>query len=263
MNTIVIDADKCLQDGICVQACPFGVFTQTEDGTATVVQGAEAACINCGHCIALCPGAAITVNGMGSEDCEPVRKELQVSREQAVQLFRSRRSIRAYKDKSVDKGILEELLDMSRWAPTAKNVQPVHWIVLRQARDIADLSQMVIDWMRMKNIQPNVVKVFDQGKDIIHRKAPCLLVAHASSSGIKPVADCAIAAATVEAAAPAFGLGACWAGFFMSAANEHQPIINQLGLPQGHEAYAALMLGYPKFTYRRIPPREKLKVEWR
>jgi nitroreductase/NAD-dependent dihydropyrimidine dehydrogenase PreA subunit len=263
MNTITIDADKCLQDGICVQACPFGVFTQTEDGTAAVVQGAEAGCINCGHCIALCPGAAITVNGTGSEDCQPVRKELQVSKEQAVQFFRTRRSIRAYKDTPVDRSILEKLLDMSRWAPTAKNAQPVHWIVFQESGDITYLSRMVINWMRMKDIQPNVVQAFDQGIDIIHRNAPCLLVAHASSSGIKPVEDCTIAAATVEAAAPAFGLGACWAGFFMSAAGDSAPIRDFLQLPEGHGVFSALMLGYPKFTYRRIPPRDKLKVEWR
>jgi nitroreductase len=180
-----------------------------------------------------------------------------------VQLFRSRRSIRSYKREPVPGATLEELLNISRWAPTAKNVQPVHWIVLQKAEDVAGLSAMVIDWMRARQIQPHIVQAFDQGWDIIHRGAPCLLVAHASSSGIKPVEDCCIAMATVEAAAPAFGLGACWAGFFMSAAKEHQPIHDFLRLPEGHGVFAALMLGYPRVSYYRIPPRQELKVQWR
>ncbi|MDZ7760585.1 MAG: nitroreductase family protein [Desulfovermiculus sp.] len=263
MNKIIIDSEKCLQDGLCIQECPFGIFAPSENGVPTVAAGAEAGCINCGHCIALCPGAAITVNGLGPEDCDPVHRDLAVSREQVVQFFRSRRSIRSYKNEAVEPSTLEELLNISRWAPTAKNVQPVNWIVLQNANDVAELSAMVIDWMRTKQIQPDIVQAYEQGWDIIHRGAPCLLVAHAPNTGIKPVEDCCIAAATVEAAAPAFGLGACWAGFFMSATMEHQPINDFLQLPEGHRVYAALMLGYPQYTYRRIPPRKELQVEWR
>ncbi|MFW6142852.1 MAG: nitroreductase family protein [Desulfovermiculus sp.] len=261
MNRIEIDRQKCLQDGLCVAECPFGIFAPGEDGVPTVVPGAEAGCITCGHCI--CPGAAITVNGMGAEDCEKVDSELTVSRQQAVQFLKSRRSIRSYQAKPVDRATLEDLLDISRWAPTAKNEQNVHWIILQDAQDVAALAAMVVDWMRTRQIQPDIVQAFDQGRDIIHRGAPCLLVAHAPSTAIKPVEDCTIAIATIEAAAPTFGLGACWAGFFMSAAREHQPINDFLILPAGHHVYEALMLGYPKVKYHRIPPRDALKLKWR
>lgn len=263
MNTIHIDADKCKQDDICVQACPFGIFASTQEGVPAVIQGAGDYCINCGHCVALCPGEAITVNGYGAKDCDPVNRELTASREQVMQLFRSRRSIRCYKDKAVERKTLAALLDMTRWAPTAKNVQPVHWMVFEKAQDVRRLSGMVIDWMRENKMFPELVQAFDQGRDMINREAPCLLVTHAPKDGIKPVEDCCIAMTTVEAAAPAFGLGACWAGFFMAAAKNHAPLGHFLDLPQGHEPYAALMLGYPQFTYRRIPPRNELKVQWR
>ena len=263
MTTIVVDPDKCKRDGICVAACPFGIFAETPDGVPEVVDRAGELCINCGHCVAICPGEAISVNDLGAEDCDPVDQELAVSREQVVQLFRSRRSIRSYKDEPVDRQALERLLDMARWAPTAKNLQPVHWIVLQDRKDVAQLAGMVIDWMRDKGIQQDVVRAYDKGREIIHRGAPCLLVAHASSKGVKPVEDCSIALTTIEAAAPAFGLGACWAGFFMTAAKDHQPILDFLDLPRDHQVFGALMLGYPRFTYRRIPPRDKPKVEWR
>lgn len=263
MATIVIDPEKCKQDGICIAACPFGIFVQTSDGVPAVVDRAGELCISCGHCMAICPGEAITLNGVGPEDCDPVDKDLAVTRDQVVQLFRSRRSIRSYKDEPVDRGILKALLDVARWAPTAKNLQPVNWIVLQNRAEISQLAGMVVDWMRDKGIQPDVVKAYDKGWDIIHRNAPCLLIAHASRQGVKPVEDCTIALTTIEAAAPAFGLGACWAGFFMTAAREHRPILDFLDLPRNHQVYGALMFGYPKYRYRRIPPREKPKVEWR
>ena len=67
---------------------------------------------------------------------------------------------------------------------------------------------------------------------------------------------------TLELAASATGIGGCWAGFFMRAANFHAPLQQFLDLPEKHRVYGALMLGYPRFSYKRIPVREEAKVRW-
>jgi nitroreductase len=74
--------------------------------------------------------------------------------------------------------------------------------------------------------------------------------------------DCAIAVATVEIAAHAVGVGACWAGFFMLAARADAPFLDSLDLPDGHEVFAALMLGLPRYHHRLIPPRRESRVTW-
>jgi nitroreductase len=67
---------------------------------------------------------------------------------------------------------------------------------------------------------------------------------------------------TLELLAASMGLGSCWAGFLMRAANGHKPLRRYLNLPDDHVVCAALMLGYPKFTYHRIPLRRAAKVRW-
>jgi len=36
-----------------------------------------------------------------------------------------------------------------------------------------------------------------------------------------------------------------------------------LGIPEGNAAFGAMMLGYPKFAYRRIPLRADAKIVWK
>ncbi|MFC1900137.1 nitroreductase [Chloroflexota bacterium] len=47
-----------------------------------------------------------------------------------IEAIQTRRSIRAYKPDPIPKKVLEELLDISRWAPSGGNTQPWHCAVL-------------------------------------------------------------------------------------------------------------------------------------
>lgn len=53
----IIDKKKCNDCGLCVQACPVGVFTKK---SATEVAN-PSECIGCRACEAQCPKAAIKV----------------------------------------------------------------------------------------------------------------------------------------------------------------------------------------------------------
>lgn len=263
MNTIIIDSDKCKKDGLCIEECPFNFFTATESGIPTPANGYENDCMNCGHCIAICPGDAITLNGHTSADCDKIGKDTPVSRKQIEQLLQTRRSIRNFKDIPVEKKTIEDLINLSRWAPTAKNRQPVNWLAVRDRETIHKYSAHVIDWFKQAGIFPSLVEAFLTGEDMVLHDAPCLLIAHASAKELSPVIDCSIAVASIETAVPSFGLGACWAGFFMAGAKNYKPLMEELNLPENHEVQAALMLGVPKHNYKRIPPRMPAKIEWR
>jgi hypothetical protein len=36
-----------------------------------------------------------------------------------------------------------------------------------------------------------------------------------------------------------------------------------LALPEGHQSYGAMMVGYPKFNYHRLPSRKPPPITWR
>src|SRR5512136_311030 len=117
-----VNVEKCNRDGICVEACGRRLIEMGKpDSLPTLIAGLEELCINCGHCVAVCPTGALTLNTMRPEDCPQIEKELLINLEQAEQFLRSRRSIRNYMDKPVERDKLNKLIQVSGYAPSAHN----------------------------------------------------------------------------------------------------------------------------------------------
>jgi nitroreductase len=107
-----------------------------------------------------------------------------------------------------------------------------------------------------------VVHRWEAGTDVILRGAPALIVAHADKTDRTAPAACSIALAYLELAAVSMGLGTCWAGYFWAASLSFPPLINALALPEGHQSYGAMMVGYSKYTYKRLPLRNPPAISW-
>lgn len=262
MGFFEIDRQLCNKDRICIESCPFLLLKQDKDDFPVPIDYAETMCIDCRHCLSVCPTGAITIKGISPQDCQIISKDLSVSHDALEQLIKTRRSIRAYKSKPVPSDTLERLINIMRWAPTARNSQPVSWLVVQDKEKINKIGLMTAQWMRESDVLPQVADAYNQGVDMILRNAPSLVVAYADAGGFNPVADCTIAISDLELTAHAFGIGGCWAGFFMRAANVYKPLVEFLDLPRNHKVYAALMLGYPKYKYHRIPPRKPAEIRW-
>jgi len=274
MSLFSVDQEKCKRDGFCVAECPVGIIEMPdEDSFPSPIQGADQICINCGHCVAVCPHAALSLKTMSPEDCPPVQRQLILTADHAEHFLRFRRSIRTYKDKPVDRGTLTKLIDMARYAPSGSNLQPVHWLVIENRNTVSDLAGLVADWMRAA-IADNpeialplrfdrVVAAWERGQDRILRGAPHLIVAHGLKSVPAAQSACTIALTYLELAATALGLGACWAGYFNRAASAYPPMIEALELPEGHESFGAMMVGYSTYDYHRLPLRNESRISWR
>ncbi len=63
MSLFEIDQTKCKRDGFCVSDCPAQIIQmKTKESFPAPVDGADELCIKCGHCVAVCPHAAIALN---------------------------------------------------------------------------------------------------------------------------------------------------------------------------------------------------------
>jgi|WetSurMetagenome_2_1015567.scaffolds.fasta_scaffold00234_22 nitroreductase/NAD-dependent dihydropyrimidine dehydrogenase PreA subunit len=268
-----IDTTKCTKCGRCIEICPIEIW-ETDDTTGfpLVSRPKDKRCTACGHCEAICPENAIAVLGENlAGPAEPWDGPMPTP-EQVAGYFTSRRSVRRFVPEAVDRKTLERLLDIARYAPSGINRQPVAWNVLNSPAAVKKLATLTAEWMRgqLRAKTPVslslrfdiLIEAWDKGKDPLCRNAPACLFACAPREDRMAGMDGTIAIAHVELAAPAFGLGACWAGYLSIAANMHAPIRAAAGIPEEFACIGSLMIGRPKFAFVRTPRRNAARVKW-
>ncbi len=273
MSFLNIDKIKCKSDGLCVKECPIQIL-KMDDATKLPVgiPSAKEICINCGHCVAICPHGALSLETMPVEECKELDNRSKLSEEQIEFLLKSRRSVRLYKKEPVSKEVFEKLIDMARYSPSGINRQPVRWLILHDTEKVQKLAGLMIEWMKKLIAvnsplaqalrMQNMVNAWEKGEDRICRRAPHLIFAYALKEDMGALQDCVISMTYLELAASALNLGTCWAGYVNIAVNMEPEIAKFLGLSQRCSCYGAMMIGYPAVKYQRIPLRNKAKINW-
>jgi nitroreductase/NAD-dependent dihydropyrimidine dehydrogenase PreA subunit len=274
MSLLIIDENKCKQDGLCASDCPRGLIRlKDKESYPELVSGGEPLCIACGHCVAVCPHGAMNHKMVPIENCPPIQKESVINEAQAIQFLRSRRSIRSFKDRPVEREKIKKLIEIARYAPTASNAQLVEWLVFNDKDTVKGFAEMAADWARAlleKDPQaakmpfiPGIVAAWDVGYDAVLRSAPTLIVASAPKEDLNGTVNLTLALSYLELAAPSMGLGTCWAGILKAALLTWGPLQKAIGLPEGHTHHYPMILGYPRAKYFRLPERKPPKITWR
>lgn len=273
MRQLIIDVTKCKQDGICAAECPAGIIKlKNGKGSPEINPDNFQSCLLCGHCVAVCPNGALSHSEIRIENCPPIRKELEISHEQAVQFLRSRRSIRVFKDQPVEQEKIQQLINIARYAPTAANAQLLEWNVYTDKDTIFRFAELTIAWMReligtsgsaFAPYYIPVVKTWDAGYESILRGAPVVLIPSAPSISNNGLVDLSIALSYLELAAPTLGLGTTWAGLMQAALINSKALQKAVDLPKDHSHHYPIMLGYPKFKYHRLIERKAPIVRWK
>jgi len=273
MNFLTVDEKKCTCHGMCVKDCPMGILRlSSKSGLPVLRAGAAGNCIRCGHCVAICPTGALSLANAPLADCLPIDPANGPDSEQVGQLLRGRRAIRQYQNTPVPKKMLEQIIDTSRWAPSAKNINPLEWLVVDSAKGMEQLKWLVIDCMkemlentsnqRLEKLLGPIISEAQKGTDYVFWDAPALLIVYARRKIKTAPADAIIALTGCELMARALGLGCCWAGYFQMAAETYQPLQKVLNLPEDNTVLGGLITGYPAVIYQRSPPRPQAKVRW-
>jgi len=144
--------------------------------------------------------------------------------------IKGRRSIRKYSDKNIPNEILDEVLNSMRLAPSAKNMQPYKFIIIKD-----------------KELKENLVSAC-RGQKFIS-EAPVVICAcvepkesYSKMGGYytSEYVDVSIAIDHMTLQAFELGLGTCWIGAF-----EESEVKKVLDIPQNIKVAALSPLGYP------------------
>ncbi len=258
MNTLELDQDHCIRCARCVNVCPQRILGRHADGSIGISRSALVRCIKCGHCVAVCPKAALTLNSEPPAALPPV-EAAPLSDLQRDMLFKSRRSIRAYREEPVAHDLLRKALEEARYAPTASNTEQVEWLLVEGRERLHDMAARIADWMgTLTGPYRHVAAAFRAGQDPILRGAPAIIFAHGSAAVPWSPLDCTAAISYLELALHSYGVGSCWSGFVLAAASNGVDL--GIPVPEGRSLCAGLMIGYPALRYARIPPRKPVRL---
>lgn len=105
----------------CVKDCVSGVL-HIDQGKAAVRES----CMQCGHCVAVCPVKAVSIPEYDMADVAEYDKDsFTYTPECFLNAVKFRRSIRSYKDRRVEREQLLGLIEAGRYTATAVNTQSV------------------------------------------------------------------------------------------------------------------------------------------
>ena len=159
----------------------------------------------------------------------------------AVDCIKTRRSIRNYKEDRIPQEVINEVVDLARFAPSWKNTQIARYYVVQSS----ELKQ---------NIAENCMMDFAFNTKTLTKAPALVVVAYVEKrSGYErdgsfttskedrwEMFDTGIATQTFCLAAAEKGLGTCIMGIFDEA-----KIAEAISLPEGQKVGAVVAIGYP------------------
>jgi nitroreductase/NAD-dependent dihydropyrimidine dehydrogenase PreA subunit len=266
MSIFVVDDERCTRCGDCVSDCPARIIALGDDEPPSVPEEKEPYCIRCQHCLAICPEAAVAIDGHRPEDGRPLLAEALPSLDQLDLLVRGRRSVRQYRRENVEPHLIERLLDATACAPTGGNVRELVFAVIRDRGVLDVLRDRVTSALadsleagglseRNASFAAAVIKADSEGRDLIFRGAPHVLVVSAPASTLCPQQDVPLALATFDLLAQSAGLGTVWCGYLRRVFDAVPKLKDLFGLAREH-VYYPLLFGYPSVRYARTVERK-------
>jgi nitroreductase len=151
-----------------------------------------------------------------------------------------RRSIRRFQKKEIPEEIFELLLKAAMAAPTANNVQPWEFIIVREPKTKEALSQ-VHPWAYMAADSPAAIVVAGDKRSEWWKD------------------DCSAAAENLLIAAANVGLGTVWCGTNRDHANSIRKI---LAIPEVMGVLCIIPIGYPAEFPTPQTKFRKDKIHW-
>jgi nitroreductase/Pyruvate/2-oxoacid:ferredoxin oxidoreductase delta subunit len=272
---MIVDSNKCIGCGLCVRDC-FPKDIEIVDGKAKIN---NVSCFKCGHCIAVCPKAAIKTDEFSMEMVKDYNKEeFSIDADNLLNFIKFRRTIRQFKEKQVEKDKISKIIEAGRFTQTGSNMQDVSYIVVEER--LEELKALTLKTLKLmgenilSNLTPETIgfkryaelwiemndKYIENPKeyDKLFFHAPTIIIVTANSA-----VNGALASSNMELMANALGLGTFFSGFFVRAAQGNKEILDIIGLKEGKQIVTCMVLGYSNVKYLRTVPRKDAEISWK
>jgi NAD-dependent dihydropyrimidine dehydrogenase PreA subunit/nitroreductase len=276
----VVDPERCNGDGLCTKVCPRGVI-ELLDRVATTVQGRADTCIGCGQCVAVCPTEALQLRTVAEKDFARLQRS-SVGYDEFLSFLSTRRSVRLFKDKPVDRETTAKILAAAATAPMGCPPHSTEVVVIDDPAEIAFLLETLVGhydgilksysnpigraFLRLATgpevfgeLRDHVVAAAtaaneayrQDGSDRYMWGAPVLMIFHASRWRPSYRESAHLVCHHAMLAALSLGLGSTIIGMIPPVVQRSGDLRLRYGIPDDNKVLTSLILGYPKFRYRR------------
>ena len=154
---------------------------------------------------------------------------------EVYECVRARRTVRSYRPDPVPGAVVDKLLRAGRWAPSSRNSQPWHFIVVRNRETLRELGAIAAS-----------------GRFVAD--AP-MAIAIAMEDAERPDLDAGRALQQMELVAWEEGLGTCFVG--LRDEDQNRRVRALLGVPDRMELVTLLPFGYRENAGKGLGKRRK------
>lgn len=149
-----------------------------------------------------------------------------------LEAIKNRRSIRAFKNEDISSGTVEKLIDAARWAPSAGNIQPWEFIIVKNSEVKRRLAEAALNQKFVEEAPIVIVVCADESRSF---KGYGL-----RGKSLYCIQDTAAAIQNIHLAACSLGLATCWVGAFIE-----EKVREILDIPDRIRPVALVPTGYP------------------
>ena len=288
---ITINQETCKKCKFCIDVCPCNVLRINEKEEVCFIPEREVICLKCGQCMAVCSTKSIKVNGFSYDNDLIDLPENNVDYQNFIDFLANRRSIRNFKNKSVSDETINQIIASISYAPFGAEPEKVNVTIVNNRKKIESalphiegFLDNIVKWIEnpvasfmikrkkgqetfntIKNHLYPIAKLENyklKFGDRITRNAPAIIIFHANKKAEEHTNNSLIYATYVMLAANSLGLGATIIGIVPAAINKTKEVREIFQIPVENEAVISVIIGYPKYKYKRTIKRNVQKINW-